>query len=108
MAIERPSLPTVSQPKIVCTHPRAPRRFKTATTTLVPTHVVDRVTGDASPVLSRFLVAKKKEKRYTSCTSVTLEVNATVQLKPSGEPQIRAKVKHKPEEEKHEKEHGEE
>ena len=29
-------------------------------------------------------------------TGVTLEVNATIQLKPSGEPGIRAKVRHKP------------
>ena len=37
-------------------------------------------------------------------TSVTLEVNATVQLKPSGEPQVRAKVKPF---KKHDKEHEE-
>jgi len=37
-------------------------------------------------------------------TSVTLEVNATVQLKPSGEPQIKARLKRKKDEKREEDE----
>jgi hypothetical protein len=63
------------------------------------------VTRIVTQEVRRFLESETLSREiWKLLTSVTLEVNATVQLKPSGEPQIRAKVKpHK----KHDKEHEE-
>jgi hypothetical protein len=68
----------------------------------------DKTRGDVTRIVTqevrRFLESETLRREiWKLLTSVTLEVNATVQLKPSGEPQIRAKIKHK-----HGKEHGEE
>ena len=53
--------------------------------------------------MRRFLESETLRREiWKLLTSVTLEVNASVQLKPSGEPHIRAKIKHK-----HGKEHEE-
>ena len=49
--------------------------------------------------MRRFLESETLRREiWKLLTSVTLEVNATVQLKPSGEPHIRAKVKRKKDE----------
>ncbi len=60
----------------------------------------DRTRAEATRIVTqevrRFLESETLRREiWKLLTSVTLEVNATVQLKPSGEPQIRAKVKHK-------------
>jgi hypothetical protein len=70
----------------------------------------DKTRGEVTRIVTqevrRFLESDRLRREiWKLLTSVTLEVNATVQLKPSGEPQIRAKVKPF---KKHEKEHGEE
>ena len=62
------------------------------------------VTRIVTQEVRRFLESETLRREiWKLLTSVTLEVNATVQLKPSGEPHIRAKIKHKP----HGKEHEE-
>src|SRR5438309_6598958 len=68
----------------------------------------DKTRSDVTRIVThevrRFLESETLRREiWKLLTSVTLEVNASVQLKPSGEPHIRAKIKHK-----HGKEHGEE
>lgn len=58
----------------------------------------DRTRGEVARVVShevrRFLESETLQREiWKLLTSVTLEVNASIQLKPSGEPTIRAKVK---------------
>src|SRR2546429_8370619 len=57
------------------------------------------VTRIVTQEVRRFLESQTLRREIRKLlTSVTLEVNATVQLKPSGEPHIRAKVKRKKDE----------
>jgi hypothetical protein len=68
----------------------------------------DKTRSDVTRIVThevrRFLESETLRREiWKLLTSVTLEVNASVQLKPSGEPHIRAKIKHKP----HGKEHEE-
>ena len=61
----------------------------------------DKTRGEVTRVVSqevrRFLESDTMQREiWKLLTSVTLEVNASIQLKPSGEPQIRAKVKARP------------
>ena len=65
-----------------------------------PTPSEGAMSGNGTPkpettnALRRFLESQTLRREiWKLLTSVTLEVNATVQLKPSGEPHIRAKVK---------------
>ena len=63
----------------------------------------DKTRSDVTRIVTqevrRFLESQTLRREiWKLLTSVTLEVNATVQLKPSGEPHIRAKVKRKKEE----------
>jgi hypothetical protein len=54
------------------------------------------VTRIVTHEVRRFLESETLRREiWKLLTSVTLEVNASVQLKPSGEPHIRAKIKHK-------------
>jgi hypothetical protein len=58
----------------------------------------DKTRAEATRVVTqevrRFLESETLRREiWKLLTSVTLEVNATVQLKPSGEPQIKARVK---------------
>ena len=58
----------------------------------------DKTRGEVTRVVSqevrRFLESETLQREiWKLLTSVTLEVNASIQLKPSGEPTIRAKVK---------------
>jgi hypothetical protein len=58
----------------------------------------ERTRSEATRIVSqevrRFLEGETLRREiWKLLTSVTLEVNATVQLKPSGEPHIRAKIK---------------
>ncbi len=58
----------------------------------------DRTRGEVARVVSqevrRFLESETLQREiWKLLTSVTLEVNASIKLKPSGEPSIRAKVK---------------
>jgi len=67
----------------------------------------DKTRSDVTRIVThevrRFLESETLRREiWKLLTSVTLEVNASVQLKPSGEPHIRAKIKHK-----HAKEHEE-
>jgi len=67
----------------------------------------DKTRSDVTRIVThevrRFLESETLRREiWKLLTSVTLEVNASVQLKPSGEPHIRAKIKHK-----HGKEHEE-
>jgi hypothetical protein len=68
----------------------------------------DKTRSDVTRIVThevrRFLESETLRREiWKLLTSVTLEVNASVQLKPSGEPHIRAKIKHH----KHGKEHEE-
>ncbi len=63
----------------------------------------DKTRSDVTRIVTqevrRFLESQTLRREiWKLLTSVTLEVNATVQLKPSGEPHIRAKVKRKKDE----------
>jgi hypothetical protein len=63
----------------------------------------DKTRSDVTRIVTqevrRFLEGQTLRREiWKLLTSVTLEVNATVQLKPSGEPHIRAKVKRKKDE----------
>jgi hypothetical protein len=65
----------------------------------------DKTRGEVTRIVTqevrRFLESETLRREiWKLLTSVTLEVNATVQLKPSGEPQIRAKVKPRKKDEK--------
>jgi hypothetical protein len=65
----------------------------------------DKTRSDVTRIVSqevrRFLESETLSREiWKLLTSVTLEVNATVQLKPSGEPQIKARVKHRKKDEK--------
>ena len=69
----------------------------------------DKTRGEVTRIVTqevrRFLESETLRREiWKLLTSVTLEVNATVQLKPTGEPYIRAKVKPF---KKHDKEHEE-
>ncbi|HWE22369.1 MAG TPA: hypothetical protein VG496_00390 [Myxococcales bacterium] len=68
----------------------------------------DKTRGEVTRIVTqevrRFLESETLRREiWKLLTCVPLEVNATVQLKPSGEPHIRARIK-----QKHGKEHGEE
>ena len=63
----------------------------------------DKTRSDVTRIVTqevrRFLESETLRREiWRLLTSVTLEVNATVQLKPSGEPHIRARVKRKKDE----------
>jgi len=65
----------------------------------------DKTRSDVTRIVTqevrRFLESETLSREiWKLLTSVTLEVNATVQLKPSGEPQIKARVKHRKKDEK--------
>jgi hypothetical protein len=65
----------------------------------------DKTRGEVTRIVTqevrRFLESETLRREiWKLLTSVTLEVNATVQLKPSGEPHIRAKVKPRKKDEK--------
>jgi len=63
------------------------------------------VTRIVTQEVRRFLESETLRREiWKLLTSVTLEVNATVQLKPSGEPQIKARLKRKKDEKREEDE----
>src|SRR5438270_8757475 len=69
----------------------------------------DKTRSEVSRVVTqevrRFLESETLRREiWKLLTSVTLEVNATVQLKPSGEPQIKARLKRKKDEKREEDE----
>src|SRR5438132_8609714 len=71
----------------------------------------DRTRGEVTRIVTqevrRFLESETLSREiWKLLTSVTLEVNATVQLKPSGEPQIRARVKPRKKDDKHGEDEG--